>query len=136
MTVNASGAHSFASKPAARNADLKSPNSAGHTPSKLPHKNKSFPRNNEAKYSHFITLRLPRPTPPSVPPTPQWLSRSTWQIVYSTPPIWKDKRNVTITYTIIPPVDGKPQQRATKNGRLGRIPRARRRQTQERQRRQ
>ncbi|KAI4220516.1 MAG: hypothetical protein L6R36_007571 [Xanthoria steineri] len=52
-----------------------------------------------------ITLRppttsthLPQQQPSFTAPTPQWLS-GTWHVTHSTLPMWKSKRNVSITYT-------------------------------------
>ncbi|KAL9001496.1 MAG: hypothetical protein Q9169_000071 [Polycauliona sp. 2 TL-2023] len=54
-----------------------------------------------------IALRPPTtsthlPQPPSfTAPTPEWLS-GTWHVTHSTLPMWKSKRNVSITYTPLP----------------------------------
>ncbi|KAL8854948.1 MAG: hypothetical protein Q9221_000144 [Calogaya cf. arnoldii] len=54
-----------------------------------------------------LTLRPPTTSthlaqPPSfTAPTPQWLS-GTWHVTHSTLPMWKSKRNVSITYTPLP----------------------------------
>ncbi|KAL8775240.1 MAG: hypothetical protein Q9209_000246 [Squamulea sp. 1 TL-2023] len=48
------------------------------------------------------TTSTPLPQPPSfTPPTPTWLS-GTWHVTHSTLPMWKSKRNVSITYTPLP----------------------------------
>ena len=50
--------------------------------------------------SHFET-HYPLPADP--PPT-SFLT-GTWNVIYSTLPMWKDRRNVRITYTALPPSD-------------------------------
>lgn len=53
-------------------------------------------------YNNYITLRPPgRETPTFVAPTTDWLA-GTWHITHSTLPMWKSKRNVTITYNPLP----------------------------------
>ena len=37
-----------------------------------------------------------------VPPSPEWLS-GTWHTTHSTLPMWKSKKNVRITYSLLPP---------------------------------
>ncbi|KAB2578572.1 hypothetical protein BFW01_g12512 [Lasiodiplodia theobromae] len=40
-------------------------------------------------------------TPAQPPPTPAWL-QGKWHVTHSTLPMWRSKRNVTITYTALP----------------------------------
>ncbi|EJD39452.1 hypothetical protein AURDEDRAFT_116134 [Auricularia subglabra TFB-10046 SS5] len=53
-----------------------------------------------------ITLYPPRttskqPAHTDAPPPPEWLA-GTWHVTHSTLPMWRSKRNVRITYTILP----------------------------------
>lgn len=52
------------------------------------------------------------PQPAFTPPTTYWLS-GTWHVTHSTLPMWKSKRNVTITYKSLPPPTPCPAQDAT-----------------------
>ncbi|KAL8732081.1 MAG: hypothetical protein Q9166_003035 [cf. Caloplaca sp. 2 TL-2023] len=60
-----------------------------------------------SKPTTSVSLRPPTTSPhlpqPSsfTPPTPAWLS-GTWHVTHSTLPMWKSKRNVSITYTPLP----------------------------------
>ncbi|MCJ1253033.1 hypothetical protein MMC24_000840 [Lignoscripta atroalba] len=62
---------------------------------------------------HPISLRAPGafngPTVGFVPPTTEWLS-GTWHVTHSTLPMWKSKRNVTITYKALDPAAGGTEQ--------------------------
>ncbi|KAK4697704.1 hypothetical protein P7C71_g421, partial [Lecanoromycetidae sp. Uapishka_2] len=53
---------------------------------------------------------LPQPKLPS--PTTSWLS-GTWHVTHSTLPMWKSKRNVTITYEELPPSTPSPSHSST-----------------------
>ncbi|KAI4174256.1 MAG: hypothetical protein LQ343_002394 [Gyalolechia ehrenbergii] len=44
----------------------------------------------------------PEKTPTFKPPPPHWLS-GTWHVTHSSLPMWKSARNVSITYTPLPP---------------------------------
>ncbi|KAF5024676.1 hypothetical protein F66182_3246 [Fusarium sp. NRRL 66182] len=47
--------------------------------------------------------------PPVSPPTFDWLT-TTWSVAYSTLPMWRDARNVRITYKLLPgTADGRPR---------------------------
>ncbi|MCJ1454422.1 hypothetical protein MMC28_004775 [Mycoblastus sanguinarius] len=63
-----------------------------------------------------ISLRAPSitglPQPDFTPPTTDWLS-GTWHVTHSTLPMWKSKRNVTISYKSLPPSTSSPSQDAT-----------------------
>jgi hypothetical protein len=63
-----------------------------------------------------ITLRPPNttdlPQPSFASPTTSWLS-GTWHVTHSTLPMWKSKRNVTITYKELPPSTPSPSQSST-----------------------
>ncbi|GME32865.1 hypothetical protein AURDEDRAFT_116134 [Neofusicoccum parvum] len=50
-----------------------------------------------------LTLHRPSSSDPNqpAPPHPGFFG-GTWHITHSTMPIWRDKRNVTITYTLLP----------------------------------
>ena len=47
------------------------------------------------------------PQPAWTPPTTDWLT-GTWHVTHSTLPMWKSKRNVTITYKPLPPSTPSP----------------------------
>jgi len=47
-----------------------------------------------------------------IPPTPAWLS-GTWHVTHATLPMWKSKRNVTITYKTHPPTSPSTAQETT-----------------------
>ncbi|KAI9669560.1 MAG: hypothetical protein M1817_004603 [Caeruleum heppii] len=54
-----------------------------------------------------IALRNPKKTESTqatgyTPPSTKWL-QGTWHVTHSTLPMWRDKRNVQITYSILPP---------------------------------
>ncbi|KAL2047396.1 hypothetical protein N7G274_001417 [Stereocaulon virgatum] len=59
----------------------------------------------------LITLRPPttsnHPESAFTAPPTSWLS-GTWHVTHSTLPMWKSKRNVTITYKLLPPTTSSP----------------------------
>lgn len=48
-----------------------------------------------------ITTTTTGTTPAQPPPAPAWL-QGKWHVTHSTLPMWRSKRNVTITYTALP----------------------------------
>lgn len=53
--------------------------------------------------SEPITLRAPDSSPATyTPPSITWL-KGTWHVTHSTLPMWRSKRNVRITYNLLPP---------------------------------
>lgn len=58
-----------------------------------------------------IHIRAPGTSPVSFEPPPlDWLS-GTWHVTHSTLPLWKTKRNVRITYTVLPPASNQSSHR-------------------------
>lgn len=57
--------------------------------------------------SSYLLLRAPgdKSAHSATPPPLDWLLGK-WHVTHSTLPIWKDKRNVTITYTVLPSPKG------------------------------